>query len=131
MENQQSDRPHVLVVDDSSAMRCLLSTMLDTMGWRVTTAERGAEALTLIRSNAFDLALVDWHMPEMSGVDLVRTIRDDVESGSRLPIMMVTCESQPDNVAAALDAGVDEYTTKPFDPSTLRAKLARLGFVTT
>ena len=130
MQEQEAARPHALVVDDSSAMRCLLSTILETMGWQVTEAIHGLEALDLVRSNRYDLALVDWHMPEMTGIELVRTIRAETLDGSRLPIMMVTCESQPENVAAALEAGVDEYTTKPFDLASLEAKLTRLGFVT-
>jgi two-component system, chemotaxis family, chemotaxis protein CheY len=116
-----------LVVDDSKAMRMILSRMLRGLGFEVLQAENGREGLEVLeRTGDVSVALVDWNMPEMDGVEFVRRVRADRGAdGPRL--MMVTSESDHTKVAAALDAGADEYAMKPFDIEVIKEKLELLG----
>lgn len=116
-----------LVVDDSKAMRMILSRMLRGLGFEVLQAENGREGLEVLdRAGEVEVALVDWNMPEMDGVEFVRRVRADRGAdGPRL--MMVTSESDLAKVNAALEAGADEYAMKPFDVEIIKEKLVLLG----
>ena len=116
-----------LVIDDSRAMRTILGGILTDLGFTVTDAEDGERALeTLRRCGPFELALVDWNMPLMSGFDFVCVVRRDSEfDGMRL--MMVTTETEIERMADALEAGADEYIMKPFSKEMLLEKLKLLG----
>lgn len=116
-----------LVIDDSRAMRTILGGILTDLGFAVTDAEDGERALeTLRRCGPFELALVDWNMPLMSGFDFVCVVRRDSEfDGMRL--MMVTTETEIERMADALEAGADEYIMKPFSKEMLLEKLKLLG----
>src|SRR4051794_19148616 len=118
----------VLVVDDSSEVRTVLSRMLERFGCEVAQARHGKEALAyLLQHPDTQLALVDWHMPEMTGLELVEAVRRcSALNGVRL--MMVTTESDAAQVQRALNAGADEFTTKPFTTQTIAEKLRLLGF---
>lgn len=121
-----------LIVDDSRAMRTVLGQILSELEFEVVDACDGVEAVErLATSGAIDLALVDWHMPRMDGLELVRRLRARARptSGSPLRILMVTAEDEMTQVMAALDAGVDEYLRKPFSKDVLREKLELLGLV--
>lgn len=120
----------VLIVDDSRAMRVILSRMLREVGCDVEEATNGQEALDLVRARGLpELLLVDWNMPEMNGLDLVRTIRGEL--GERgVAIMMVTTETETSQVVRALAAGANEYLMKPFTKDGLLEKLRMLGVVT-
>lgn len=118
-----------LVVDDSRVMRSMLRRSLEKHGFDVVEAENGRDALerlTLIRIP--DLALVDWNMPEMTGIELVAELRRDPNYDAML-VMMVTTETEPEQVQRAMDAGANEYVMKPFSKEVLDDKLALLGFV--
>ncbi len=101
--------------------------MLSGWGFTVTEAADGAAALArLERDGPADLALVDWHMPQMSGYDLVRAVR--ARPGfERMLIVMVTAETETIPMAQALEAGANEYVMKPFTPDILHDKLTLLG----
>lgn len=116
-----------LVVDDSKAMRMILSRMLRALGFEVLQAENGKEGLAVLdRAGSVQVALVDWNMPEMDGVEFVRRVR--AERGADGPrLMMVTSESDLTKVNAALEAGADEYAMKPFDVEVIKEKLDLLG----
>lgn len=116
-----------IVVDDSRAMRSILARSLEQLGFTVAQAGNGKEALATLSGNASPaLALVDWNMPEMSGIDFVTAIRQQHDfDGMR--IVMVTTESETANVDRALAAGADEYVLKPFTPDALKSKLLGLG----
>ncbi len=119
-----------IVIDDSRAMRSILSRSLEQLGFSVAQAGNGKEALATLTGPTSDspaLALVDWNMPEMSGIDFVTAIRQ-LHDFDRMRIVMVTTESETANVDRALQAGADEYVMKPFTPEVLRGKLAALGF---
>jgi two-component system chemotaxis response regulator CheY len=119
---------HALVVDDSNTIRIILTAYLKKLGFDVTVAINGREALDRLRGMAkADLVLVDWNMPEMDGLSFVRAVRAD-NGYAALPLMMVTTNVELCNVAEALDAGANEYMMKPFTMDILRAKLELLGF---
>ncbi len=117
-----------LVVDDSRATRRILGRMLAEIGFAVTEAENGKEALATLTADEqpFDLALVDWNMPEVDGIELVKAIRADAAFDG-LKVLMVTTEADIDHMMIALDAGADEYAMKPFTAAVIREKLALLG----
>jgi len=116
-----------LVIEDSRAMRAILVRLLSAVGAEVTEVEDAATALAYFDSNELpDIALVDWHIPGMSGLELVSTLRAD-ERFAAMPIMMVTSESEPEQMLIALDAGADEYLVKPFTEEAVVEKLRLLG----
>ena len=119
---------HALVVDDSNTIRIILTAYLKKLGFDVTVAINGREALDRLHAMAkADVVLVDWNMPEMDGLSFVRAVRAKNEYDA-LPLMMVTTNVELTNVAEALDAGANEYMMKPFTMDILKAKLELLGF---
>ena len=117
-----------LVVDDSRAMRSILSRVLTDNGFEVSQAQHGKDALShLISHPDTDLALVDWNMPEMTGIELVEAVRADAR-WSKLQLMMVTTETEMSHMQRALDAGANEYVMKPFNNDVISEKLRLLGF---
>jgi two-component system, chemotaxis family, chemotaxis protein CheY len=118
---------YALVIDDSRAMREILGRMLKEIGYEVSEAAHGREALERLRGmERADLALVDWNMPEMDGYEFLRAVRSD-PTYDKLRVMMVTTECGMDKVRTALDAGADDYIMKPFTVDVIREKLALLG----
>ena len=116
-----------LVIDDSRAMRMLLTQMLRDMGFDVSEARHGREALSYLDANHdVDLALVDWNMPEMNGLEFVQAVRRD-DRFAALRLMMVTTETEMAQVIRALDAGAQEYVMKPFTRDVIDEKLRMLG----
>jgi two-component system chemotaxis response regulator CheY len=128
---EQSDKKRekgimrVLVADDSGIMRKIIIRSLNSVGVTdIVEAADGQEAINAYNSE-IDLILTDWNMPNKSGLDVVTEIR---ATGSTVPIIMVTTEAQKGQVIAAIQAGVSDYLTKPFEADDLRAKLDK--FVT-
>jgi two-component system chemotaxis response regulator CheY len=118
----------VLVVDDSRAMRRIIAKFLVELGFEVHEAGSGLEALVAApKIEGLGLILLDWNMPEMDGRALLERLRSDPEFAD-LPVMMVTTESEMEQVEVALQAGASEYLMKPFDRQALREKLLLLGF---
>ena len=118
--------PHALalVVDDSRSMRSILGRLLVALGWTTCEAGDGREALALLAGDCRPaLALVDWNMPVMNGVDFVAALRSDPRT-STLPVVMVSSESELEQIVLALDAGADEYIVKPFTADALAEKIA-------
>ena len=119
-----------LVIDDSRAVRFVVSRILRDLGYEVSEAVHGAEALAQIQAGADPtVALVDWNMPRMNGLEFLGVARSR-EALSSMKILMVTTESEERQVRAALDAGADEYLMKPFTTEALQGKLALLGLAT-
>jgi two-component system chemotaxis response regulator CheY len=117
-----------LVVDDSATMRQILREYLKKLGFAVTEAANGREALDVLKAMpTADLVLVDWNMPEMDGVSFVRAVRAD-PSYAALPLLMVTTNTELSQVSTALEAGANEYIMKPFTREMIREKLELLGF---
>jgi two-component system chemotaxis response regulator CheY len=117
-----------LVVDDSRAVRMVLSRILKELGYAVSEAANGREALTLLETQpaAVSLVLADWNMPEMNGLELLRALRKKPELAS-LAVVMVTTETELEQMAAALEAGANEYVMKPFTKEILVEKLQLAG----
>ena len=118
----------ILVVDDFSTMRRIVRNLLIELGFSgplIEEADDGESAITKLRKTSFDLLVTDWNMPNMTGIELLRTIRAD-ESLKRLPVLMVTAENNREQIIAAAQAGVNGYIVKPFAAVTLEEKLARI-----
>jgi two-component system, chemotaxis family, chemotaxis protein CheY len=117
----------VLVVDDSRAMRTILKKILESAGAEVEEAENGQEGLAKLKLGIpLDIVLVDWNMPEMSGLDFVRAVRANSRYQT-LPLMMVTAETEKSQVGKALAEGANEYVMKPFTKEVIQEKLKILG----
>ena len=117
-----------LVVDDSRAVRMILARTLKELGFEVREAANGREALEVIEveKTAVTLVLADWNMPEINGLELLKQLRRKPELSS-LVVVMVTTETELDQMAAALEAGANEYVMKPFTKEILVEKLQLVG----
>src|SRR5437763_13504024 len=118
-----TDGPRVLVVDDDPQLRDALSRALELDGYDVSTASNGVKALDAISSARPDLMVLDVMMPYVGGLDVCRTLR---ERKDRLPILVLTARDEVGDRVAGLDAGADDYLTKPFAPEELRARIRAL-----
>ena len=115
----------VLLVDDSRMMRTIQKNVLNALGnVEFSEAGDGIEALAVLASPAapFGLVVVDWNMPNMDGITLVRKIR---ETDKKTPLIMVTTESEKDRILEALKAGVNNFALKPFTPVVLLEKVKK------
>lgn len=117
-----------MVVDDSRAMRLILTRTLSELGFEVSQAASGNEALTLLptQGDQLSLILVDWNMPGISGLDFVRQVRCDPAMAS-VVLVMVTTETEIEQMVTALEAGANEYVMKPFTKEIITDKLRLLG----
>lgn len=115
-----------LIVDDSRFVRGYVRGLLQQRGIECEEAGDGQAALDCLRmDHKFNLVLLDWNMPVMNGLDMLRHLRS---AGVRGPkVLMVTAEAEHDYIRRAMDAGADEYLMKPFDRDALEQKLALLG----
>jgi two-component system, chemotaxis family, chemotaxis protein CheY len=111
----------ILLVDDSRTIRNIQKNTLKMLGHTdITEAADGIEALGCISKQIPDLMLVDWNMPNMDGISLIKKVR---ETDKKLPIIMVTTEAEKSRVLEALKAGVNNYVVKPFTAETLSEKI--------
>ena len=117
-----------MVIDDSRAMRAILARMLRALGFDVVEAANGQEALDRLQTlrELPVIALVDWNMPVMNGLDFVTKVRAR-EEWRNIALMMVTTESEYSQIVRALAAGAHEYVIKPFTEEAIAEKLALLG----
>lgn len=112
----------VLIVDDVEDNRVLLDRALKSSGYATMVAESGREALSLISSRRPDIVLLDWMMPELSGIDTLRAIRE-IFPKTKLPVIMCTAIGEEMSVVAAIEAGANDYITKPISLPILRARM--------
>ncbi|WP_124704893.1 response regulator [Sulfuriferula sp. GW1] len=116
----------ILVVDDFSSMRRMLRSLLRELGHAHTEeAEDGVAALEKLHAGHFDMVITDWSMPNMTGIELLREIRRD-SALRHLPVLMVTAEALPENIAEAHNAGASGYICKPFTADALHTALAQI-----
>jgi two-component system chemotaxis response regulator CheY len=116
-----------LIVDDSRFVRDYLRGLLEEKGIECEVANDGQDGMTRLEEGApFDLALVDWNMPVMDGLHMLKSMR--AAGFVDVKVMMVTAEIEHDYLVRSLDAGADEYLMKPFDEQALTEKLTLLGF---
>lgn len=116
-----------LIVDDSRAIRKLLQRMIEPLGFECAQAEHGEDALAqLDPANPPDIVLVDWNMPVMDGLALVKAIRA-IRGFAEMTVLMVSSESDPGKMMKALLAGADDYLVKPVSQEIISEKLSVLG----
>jgi two-component system, OmpR family, phosphate regulon response regulator OmpR len=115
----KDDAPHLLVVDDDSRIRTLLSRYLGEHGFRVTSAADAADARRRLGGLAFDLLIVDVMMPGESGMELTRSLRETMN----VPILMLTARAEIENRIQGLEFGADDYLAKPFEPRELLLRI--------
>jgi two-component system cell cycle response regulator len=114
----------ILIADDDPVSRLLVQRTLEKFGYEVLLAEDGRKAAEILsRSDGPRLALIDWMMPELDGLGVCREIRSGQREGSYVYILLLTSRQDSEDVVAGLEAGADDYITKPCDPAELRARL--------
>lgn len=115
-----------LVVDDFSTMRRIMRNLLKELGYvNVEEADDGTNALARLKGEAFDFVVSDWNMPNMTGIDLLKAIREDAAL-KHIPVLMVTAEAKKEHIIEAARAGASGYVVKPFTAATLNEKLAKI-----
>ena len=111
----------ILLVDDSRTIRNIQKNVLAQLGHTdILEAGDGLEALSVLGKDQVDLMLIDWNMPNMDGITLVKKVR---ETNKTVPMIMCTTEAQKDRVIEAIKAGVNNYVVKPFNVETLAEKI--------
>lgn len=114
-----SSRTHILVVDDEAAIQRFLKTVLGAQDYELSSATTGAEALAAVAHLRPDLVLLDLGLPDLDGVEVLRRLRE----WSRVPVVVLSVRERESDKIAALDAGADDYLTKPFGVGELHARL--------
>ncbi len=116
----------ILIVDDFATMRKIVRNLLKQLNFnKVDEADDGSTALAKLKAEAFDFVITDWNMPQMTGLDLLKSIRAD-EKLKKIPVLMVTAEADKANVIQAAQAGVNDYVVKPFTAEVLKAKIEKI-----
>ena len=112
-------REKILVIEDEKSISHFISTVLNNNGYEAMQAQTGEEALSMISSHCPDLVILDLGLPDMDGLDILRSLR----SWSSLPVVVVSARSHERDKVAALDLGADDYLTKPFGTDELLARV--------
>lgn len=113
----------VLIVEDDSMTRKALEHRMKLDGYDTITAPDGLKALDLLRNGGFDVLLTDLHMPNFSGLDLIKKVRTELKIN--IPVIMVTRVGLEETVLAAFEHGADDYITKPFSPDELSLRVKK------
>jgi DNA-binding response OmpR family regulator len=116
--------PQILVVEDEADVRELIILHLKRDGYLADSASDGEEALQKIQKGKYDLFILDWMLPKLSGMDLIRTLKKELHS--KAPILMVTARVETTDIVLGLEAGADDYITKPFENPVLMARIRAL-----
>ncbi|MFO8126338.1 phosphate regulon transcriptional regulator PhoB [Yoonia sp.] len=114
--------PHVLIVEDEAAQREVLAYNLEAEGFRVTRAENGEEALLCVDEDAPDVIVLDWMMPNLSGIEVCRRLKNKPDTRS-IPIIMLSARSEEVDKVRGLETGADDYVVKPYSVSELMARV--------
>lgn len=122
--------PNVLIIDDSSSMRRIVLRALDGLDALFFEAGDGLEGETVVQEQAFldqpiDVVILDWHMPNLTGLQFLQDLRSADAFKSRPAIVMLTAETYPEQIQACLKYGVSAYVLKPFEASELRTAVER------
>lgn len=112
----------ILVVDDVEANRSVVCRRLERLNYSVYSADSGAAALTMIETQVPDLILLDFMMPNLNGIDVLRELRTNSRCGE-VPVIMLTARADAQTVVASLEAGADDYVSKPIDFDVLAARI--------
>ena len=112
----------ILIVDDEQAIRNMLAIALRSSGFECYEASNAYEANDIIKNHPVDIVLLDWMMPQLSGIEFVRQLRKQADT-KHLPVIMISAKTDEKNIVTGLTAGVDDYITKPFSPRELTARI--------
>lgn len=123
-EGSLENSAQVLVVEDEVEIRELISLLLLRQGHKVKQCASALEAIESLRQGKFDLIVLDWMLPNMSGIDFLKT--QIQTSGQKIPVLMVTAKAEPNDIVQGLESGADDYITKPFEPSIFTARVKAL-----
>jgi two-component system chemotaxis response regulator CheY len=116
----------ILVVDDFQTMRRIVKGVLKELGFtNIVEADNGVSALEVLKEEKVDFIVSDWNMPEMTGIELLKTVRAS-EAWKDLPFLMVTAEGKSEQVLEAVKNRVNNYVIKPFTPATLEEKIRKI-----
>lgn len=125
----RAPRPRTcLIVDDSRVVRKVSRPMIESFGYTVIEAENGEEALARCKAEMPGLIMLDWDMPVMTGIQFVTQLRA-LDAPHRPKVVFCTSRTETHDIFKGIEAGADEYVTKPFTAQSLRAKLERIGAV--
>jgi two-component system chemotaxis response regulator CheY len=125
-EDQANTRMRFLIIDDSITMRRIIANILVRLGFPdAVHASNGREALDRLATEQVDVVITDWYMPEMNGLDFVKSLRN-TPATSHIPIVIVTANAASDDIQHALELGVNSYILKPFTVETMRDKIGAL-----
>ncbi|MDR3214686.1 MAG: response regulator transcription factor [Bacilli bacterium] len=113
----------ICIIEDEKALQLLLNYELKSINYEVVQCEDGLEGLDMLRDNEFDLAIIDWMLPKLSGLDIVKLIRQEKKN---LRIIMLTAKDNEMDIVEGLDSGADDYLTKPFSTRELKARINSL-----
>lgn len=118
---------NILIVDDFPTMRKIVKSVLKQLGYQnVSEAEDGQIALNVLKSNPkIEFVVSDWNMPNMTGIELLKSVRADPKL-KHLPFLMVTAEADKDNIVEAVKSGVSNYIVKPFNAATMKEKIDKI-----
>jgi two-component system chemotaxis response regulator CheY len=123
---QVSPRMRFLIIDDSFTMRRIIANILARLGYtEVVHASNGREGLDRLAAETVDVVITDWYMPEMNGLDFVKTLRNSPAT-SHIPVVIVTVNAASDDIQHALELGVKGYILKPFTVETMKDKIDAL-----
>jgi len=122
----EPQKRHCLIVDDSLVIRKVSRRIVEGLGYIVSDAENGQEALARCKVAMPDLILLDWEMPVMSGLEFVAALRS-TPGGTAPKVVFCTTKNSSFDIHGGIDAGADEYVVKPFDKDSLLATLGRIG----
>ena len=125
-ENTEQKKINVLIVEDEQDIRDLMSFHLSKQKINVDTAEDGKIAYDKLLNSKYDLIIIDWMVPEISGLDLISWMRKKEHIQYTTPVLMVTAKSDPESIVLGLETGADDYMVKPFDFNVLRARVQNL-----
>ena len=117
---------HILLVEDEIKLARFIELELESEGYRVTVAHDGMSGLSLARESEPDLAILDWMMPGLTGVELCRRLRS---TGIKIPVILLTAKDEVGDRVTGLDAGADDYLVKPFSIEELLVQVASYSFL--
>lgn len=110
----------ILVVEDELEISRLIEMILKKKGFSVVTINDGVSALNLLKNQSFDLVILDWMLPQLSGIDVIKEMR---KNSNLTPAIFITAKTQPEDIVLGLESGADDYLTKPFENSILLARV--------
>lgn len=115
----------ILVIDDEPGLLVLLTKMLARIGAETKTAQNGAEGMTLLEAESFDLLILDLMLPDIDGFEILSQIRQN-QRYDEMPVLILSAKADPDTISEGLELGADGYLTKPYLPNTLTGRVRTL-----